>query len=387
MFLVVVILSIKLWTCFSFDSSGNTQGIKRIGVLTSGGDCPSLNACIRAIAKTANAKNIEVYGLPKGFASLIMNDGPSDVFMLDESFASATMLTKGGSRLGGYVKDDYKELLTMPLEERRFKISNALNNLKIDGIIASGGDTSLSYIARLLQHAGESNDIHIPFIGIPKTIDNDIPETTYSLGFQSAVSVASSAIANVRDTAESHRSVIVVECMGRDAGFLTLHAGLAGGADAILLPEFPIDTDDFLKHIEMVYAQQKCGVIAVSEAVTLPQAKNNTSEKPRLVGSAETVSNFLSESLGIDTRHVVLGHLQRGGSPNAFDQILATTLGAYAVNFLCDGISEVFVKWNGQDIETVPLENVRDVPSKILTADYPSLRAAQSMGIYCGSLP
>ena len=300
------------------------------------------------------------------------------------------MLTKGGSRLGGSVGSDYKLIDSLSLEQKAFRISSALEKLEIDGIIATGGDTSMDLIAQMLQYAGNGGDTSIPFIGIPKSIDNDIPSTIYSLGFQSAVAGAAHSIAAVRDTAESHRRVIVVECMGREAGFLTLHAGIAGGADAILLPEFPVDKEELLNHIQAIYDKNKCAVVAVSEAISLPQSgkmsKYTTADgKMRLGGSAEAIARFISESLKLDARHVVLGHTQRGGSPNAFDQVMATTLGAHAVNAICGGQTEVMMSWNGTHVEAVPLDKVRNVKSKSLSPDYPELIAAQCMGIYCGS--
>mmetsp|Transcript_3173 Transcript_3173/g.5914 ORF Transcript_3173/g.5914 Transcript_3173/m.5914 type:complete len:414 (-) Transcript_3173:2152-3393(-) len=374
----------------AFSLSNNpriTPKISTIGILTSGGDCPSLNACIRAIYKTAQAQNIQVVGLPLGFPGLIQH--PPVTLQLDESFASADMLIKGGSRLGGSVGSDYKLIDSLSLDEKMMRISQALQALNIDGIIATGGDTSMSLIAQMLQGSQQGNNHKIPFVGIPKSIDNDIPQTIYSLGYQSAVSVAAKAISSVRDTAESHRRVIVVECMGREAGFLTLHSGLAGGADAILLPEFPFDNDSLLKHVQNVYKKNKCVVVAVSEAIRLPQSGETSryitaDGKTRLGGSAEAVARYISESLSLDARHVVLGHTQRGGSPNAFDQVMATTLGAHAVNAMCSGQSEVMMTWNGKAVECIPLEKLRDVSSKIVTDDYPELIAARCMNIYCG---
>jgi 6-phosphofructokinase len=367
-------------------------GISRIGVLTSGGDCPGLNACIRAIAKSAQSRDIEVWGFPRGLPGLL-HESPQ-AFKLDESFSSTDMLRKGGSRLGGFVSSDFSAFVKLSLEQKAAQISSSLESLGIDGIIATGGDSSLDRIGNLLQHTGE--DVHIPFVGIPKSIDNDIPESVYALGFQTAVSTAADAIASVRDTAESHRRIIVVECMGREAGFLTLHAGLAGGADTILVPEFPIDKHDLLEHVQHVYTEHQCAVIAVSESISLPQtnrmATYRTADgKSRLGGSAEAIARFLAESLNVDARHVVLGHVQRGGPPNAFDQVMGTTLGAKAVSVLCDGMSEVFVTRNGNGngnggVDVISLDKVRDVPSQSIQPDSPEIQAAQSMGIYCGSI-
>jgi 6-phosphofructokinase len=379
-------LSVTVRVVESFSVPSPVQNdISRIAVMTSGGDCPSLNACIRAIYKTAKSNGVEVVGLPTALPGL-MEDIP-DAFDLDESFGSVSMLTKGGSRLGGFVSADYIIADKLPMDVKVAKISAGLEKLGIDGIIATGGDTSFARIAEILRSAGGT----IPFVGIPKTIDNDIPETIYSLGFDSSVSTAAKAIADVRDTAESHRRIIVVECMGREAGFLTLHAGLAGGADTILLPEFPIDNDSLLEHVKQIYEENKCAVIAVSECIDLPQTGETSTYvtadgRSRLGGSGEAVARFLAKSLNVDARHLVLGHLQRGGSPTSFDQVLATNLGSHAVNTLCNGTSEVFVSWNGTKVESIPLDKVRRVPSKTITPEYPELITAQSMGIYCGDI-
>ena len=372
----------------SSSSSSSTRKISRIGVLCSGGDCPSLNACLRAIYKSATQNDIEVIGLPRGFPGLLL-DPPLQIICDKDTFGSPMMLTKGGSKLGGSVGSDYKLIDSLSLDEKASRISAALQNLSIDGIIATGGDTSMNLISQMLQHADQ--DSPIPFIGIPKSIDNDIPATIYSLGFQSAVTTASQAIAAVRDTAESHRRVIVVECMGRDAGYLTLHAGIAGGADTILIPEIPFDNETLLQHVSNVYKENQCAVIAVSEASSLPDsgkaAYYTTADgKSRLGGSAEVIARYISESLELDARHVVLGHVQRGGPPNAFDQVLASTLGAHAVKAICEGHDQKMVNWNGSGVELLSLEQVRNVPPKSIGPDYPELVAAVQMGIYCGEI-
>jgi 6-phosphofructokinase 1 len=374
---------------FSLPSSNTSPKLSKIAILTSGGDCPSLNACIRAIYKTATLHKIQVVGLPIGFPGLIQN--PPEALALDESFASTNMLQKGGSRLGGFVASDYKFMDSLSMEEKVMRISKALEDLEIDGIIATGGDTSMEKMAKMLCTTEYGKPI--PFVGIPKSIDNDIPQTIYSLGFQSAVSVAARAISAIRDTAESHRRVIVVECMGREAGFLTLHSGLAGGADAILLPEFPMDNHSLVEHVQSVYNQNKCAVVAVSEAIPLPQSGETSryvtaDGKTRLGGSAEAVARFLSESLALDARHVVLGHTQRGGSPTAFDQVMATTLGAHAVHAMQQGHSNVMISWNGRAVEYIPFAKLQNIPSKCVSAEYPELIAAKCLGIYCGgSMP
>jgi len=341
-----------------------------------------------AIAKSARSKNVEVWGFPRGLPGLLHD--PPNAFKFDETYRSTDMLKKGGSRLGGFVSSDFKEFDKLSLKDKAEKMSKSLESLGIDGIIATGGDSSLDRIGTLLQNAGD--DVKIRFVGIPKSIDNDIPESVYSLGFQTAVASAAEGISSIRDTAESHRRIIVVECMGRESGFLTLHAGLAGGADTILVPEIPIDKEALLQHVKNVYEENQYSVIAVSESISLPQtnkmSRYTTADgQSRLGGSAEAIARFLAESLDVDARHVVLGHVQRGGTPNAYDQVMATTLGAKAVDVLCDGMSEVFVTRNGHEIEVLPLAKVRGVPPQSLRTDCPEIAAAQSMGIYCGTIP
>mmetsp|Transcript_19533 Transcript_19533/g.29580 ORF Transcript_19533/g.29580 Transcript_19533/m.29580 type:complete len:669 (-) Transcript_19533:77-2083(-) len=375
-------------------------------------------------------------------------------FKLDDTYTSTDMLTKGGSRLGGYAKGDFALFDTLSLPEKAVRISEALKNLEIDGVIATGGDSSLDRISTLLEHMKYIVDAQtglriqpLPFVGIPKTIDNDIPSTIYSLGFQSAVTSAASAIVDARTTAESHRRVMVVECMGREAGFLALHAGLAGGADAILLPEFGMDEHVLLSHISKVHREKKCAVICVSEATKLPGKYSNyrkvaTHRTPdgstRFGGSGEAIAKFIADSLKLDARHIVLGHLQRGAAPNAFDRTLSTVLGTHAVKVLCEkgdlrqrrekyqrrqlhkqmmyneGRYEyeedvyeeedevngqvldkamrkeedeggVFVTWDGRNVQRIPLKDISGVDGKTVTADYPELVAAQALGIYCGN--
>ena len=385
-------LQLKLvWLLLAFrhGASLSSSPISRIGILTSGGDCPGLNACIRAISKAAKKRDVEVWGFPKGLPGLL-HETP-EAFKLDDSFFSTDMLRKGGSRLGGFVSSDFYAFDKLSLKDKANKISSSLESLGIDGIIATGGDSSLDRIGTLLQHT--EDDVDIRFVGIPKSIDNDIPESICSLGFRSAVSTAADAIANVRDTAETHRRIIVVEMMGREAGFLTLHAGLAGGADTILLPEFSIDNDALLEHVKNVYEEHNCAIVAVSESICLPQAPGRKSTyttadgRSRLGGSAEAIARFLAESLDLDARHIVLGHMQRGGAPNAYDKVMGCSLGAKAVDVLCNGMSEVFVAQNGNKIDVIPLEKVRNVRPQSVQPNCPEIQAAQLMGIYCGSVP
>ncbi|USO01326.1 MAG: 6-phosphofructokinase [Alphaproteobacteria bacterium] len=354
--------------------------IKRIGLITSGGDCPGLNALIRTVVQSAAQKNIDVIGLPHGIPGLIQ-DHPQ-ALALDASYASAQMIQRGGSRLGGFIRKIYAPLDALTEQEIAERVVSSLKVLGIDGLIATGGDGSFAIISGILQHTD------VPFVGIPKTIDNDVPGTVYALGFQSAVSNAADALMKVADTAETHQRIIVVETMGREAGFLPLHAGLAAGADAILLPEIPYDANDFITHIRTIYAAQKYAVVVVSESAKLPAGEVSSINTPdgqaRFGGSGEKFAHYIHACTGINTRHCVLGHIQRGGAPNAFDSVLAASFGTQAVKSLCVHQKNVFVSWNGYSVDVKDFTSITGQIKRVLPTTL-ELRAANSLGIYCGT--
>ena len=287
----------------------NTNKIKHIGVFTSGGDSPGMNSALYAIAKTAEATGIKVSGFRKGYEGLI--DG--DLVQL-KSHELQKLTQKGGTILKTARSKRFLEL------EGRKKALQTLNVNKIDALIAIGGDGTFKGLLAF------SEICDIPFIGIPGTIDNDISGTDYTLGFDSAVNTAIENIDKIRDTAESHNRVFIVEVMGRDSGYIGIHSGLMVGADAILIPESGTDFINLLGKVKN-YDSEDAFLIVVSEGDEI---------------GAELVSSKIKEvNPNVDLRITKLGHVQRGGNPSALDRMLGIRLGVAAVNALLQGRSNV----------------------------------------------
>ncbi len=325
--------------------------IKRLGILTGGGDCPGLNAVIRAVSKSAFYQyNIEVMGIMNGFGGLIENEA----MLLAEQHVSG-ILHRGGTILGTTNRDNpfrypvgNKNGQTLYADVSKRAIDN-LKNMGIDVLIAVGGDGSLS-IANELHKQG------VPVVGIPKTIDNDLAATDTTFGFETAVNTATEAIDKLHTTAESHHRVMFLEVMGRDAGWIALHAGLAGGADVILIPEITFSYEGIIKKIKQRKKKGKrFSLVVVAEGVKLPSGsrvyQNQVAGNPlldKLGGVADVVARKIMELTNTETRVTVLGHIQRGGTPTPSDRNLSTRFGTYAVKIamekkfgrmvcLCDG--------------------------------------------------
>ncbi len=281
------------------------MSVKRIGVLTSGGDAPGMNACVRAVVRTALYHGVECYGIRRGYNGLINGD----IIKLDEKSVSRT-INRGGTIL--YTARS-KEFIT---EEGQQRAVNTCKFLGLDGIVAIGGDGTFRG-ARALSHHG------VNVVAIPATIDNDICCTNYSIGFDTAANTAIDCIDRLRDTMQSHERCSVVEVMGRNAGYLAMYVGLAVGATAVLVPEKHIDFEKDV--IEKVRKARLKGfthfMIVVAEGA----------------GSAADIAAKIKESIGLDPRVTVLGHIQRGGSPTARDRVNATKMGYLAVELLLDG--------------------------------------------------
>lgn len=354
--------------------------MKRIGLITSGGDCPGLNPVIRAVLSSARKKNCDVVGLPSGLSGLL-ND-PADVISFDDSYYERHMLSRGGSRLGGYIKSAYTHFDALDPKTRADRVTASLHEHGIEGIIATGGDGTFGIMSEFLTYA------NIPFIGIPKTIDNDVPLVDFAVGFQSAVATAARALSNLADTAASHRRVIVAEVMGRDSGYLALYSGIAAGVDAILLPEFSYDERALIQHIHTVYAQKGHVVIAVSESVKQPDEKASSTVTAyghtRYGGSAEKLAHYIHEASGLDVRHCELGHIQRGGSACAFDCTLAAILGAHAVEAIMCHQENAFINWNGRAVEVIPLSAIKG-KIQCVESHLSALKAARLLDIFVGS--
>jgi phosphofructokinase-like protein len=364
-------------------STGSARpSIKRIGVLTGGGDAPGLNAVIRAVVKSATNHNCEVIGLEDSFDGLIEPDRWRQLTPRDVT----GILRIGGTILGTTNRGNpfaYPIETSGGTKDYSARCVEMFHELKLDALVVIGGDGTLA-IAHQFHQRG------LALVGVPKTIDNDIVETTNTFGFDTAVSFATDAIDRLHTTAEAHHRVMVVEVMGRYAGWIALYSGIAGGADVVLIPELPFD---IAKVAERIKAREALGarfsIVVVAEGARpaggqLSVVRAATPEYvERLGGIGARVSTELESLTGKETRYVVLGHLQRGGAPTSFDRVLATRFGARAVEMLLEGQFGHMVAFHPPDIVAVPLERVvgrtRNVP-----LDFDAVRAARAMGISLG---
>lgn len=322
-----------------------------VGVLTGGGDCPGLNAVIRAITyKGISYHKDTVYGIYEGWKGLLEGGRIAPLVIEDV----VNILNVGGTIL--------KTSRTNPFRHRDgiAKIKKNIEKYKLDAIIAIGGEDTLSVADKLYEEV-------VKVIGVPKTIDNDVSGTDQTFGYDTAVNCATDAIDRVRSTAESHNRVIVIEVMGRHAGWIAVKAGIAGGAHMILVPEFPIDTEEVISKIVKRHARGgQYSVIVVAEGATL---KNESGEAKvvtfdhekdefdhvRLGGIAHILSTIIREKTGYDCRTVILGYIQRGGTPSAFDRVLATRYGIHAIDLVHQGDFGKMVALRGTQIVATPL--------------------------------
>ncbi len=327
----------------------------RIGLLTGGGDCPGLNPVIRGIVrKGIDHYGHEIFGFRKGWKGVLDNDA---IKLTREN--TSGILHKGGTILGTSRTNVYK---TENGEER---VLASLRERGIDVLIPIGGDDTLG-VARKLWAAG------FPTVGVPKTIDNDLNATDFTFGFQTAVQIATEAIDRLHSTAESHDRVIVCEVMGRDAGWIACWCGIAGGADVILVPERPFDLDEVCNHIthrhtttgktfSIVVVAEGAAPAAGGEAATAADTVDSFGHA-RLGGIAFQLEKQIEEKTGYECRATVLGHIQRGGSPVAFDRVLGTRFGVAAIDAASNGDFGQMVALHGTDIELVALEDALSEP-------------------------
>jgi ATP-dependent phosphofructokinase / diphosphate-dependent phosphofructokinase len=318
----------------------------RIGVLTGGGDCPGLNAVIRAIVrKGVSEYGHEFLGYRDGWRGPLENDhrplGIPEV---------RGILPRGGTILGSSRTNPVKE------EGGTDRIKSNLEEAGVDGLIAIGGEDTLGAAAGL-QAEG------VRVVGVPKTIDNDLGATDYTFGFDTAVNIAMEAIDRLHTTAESHRRALIVEVMGRHAGWIAFHAGVAGGANVILIPEIEFDIEQVCEYIERRFQQQYAPIIVAAEGAQpkggLPEAKDAPKDAfghVRLGGIAQWLEGEIQSRTGKDARATVLGHVQRGGTPTAFDRVLATRFGLHAIDAANDGEWGKMTALRATDIELVGLE-------------------------------
>jgi len=320
---------------------------KKIAMLTGGGDCPGLNPVIRAITRKGLQLGYEIIGVRNGWKGMI----DKDVMPLDRD-AVAGIVHRGGTILGTSRTNPRK------MEGAVDKILRNFKELGLEALVAIGGDDTLGVAHDLFKKG-------LNTIGVPKTIDNDLPGTDYTFGFDTAVNIVMEAIDRLHTTAESHHRVLVVEIMGRHAGWIALHAGMAGGADYILLPEFSVDINDVAATIRKRHeAGTTFSIIAVAEGFKASGKDVTTTQEldafghVRLGGVGEQVSKALEKITGYETRHVVLGHIQRGGSPTAFDRVLGTRLGLKAAELVHQGQFGKMVALQGTQIVALDIDTV-----------------------------
>ena len=321
----------------------------RVGVLTGGGDCPGLNAVIRAVVR----RGVQEFGLEfVGFRDGWRGPLEADTVPLDVH-AVRGILPRGGTILGSSRTNPFKE--NGPGRSGVDRIKDNLAGLGVDALIVIGGEDTLGVAARLYDEG-------IPVVGVPKTIDNDLGATDYTFGFDTAVNIAMEAIDRLHTTAESHHRALIVEVMGRHAGWIALHAGLAGGANVILIPERPFDIDKVVAWVEHRFQTRYAPIVVVAEGahpahdeLALTSAELDSFGHVRLGGVGQLLAEEIEKRTGKEARCTVLGHIQRGGTPTAFDRVLATRFGLHAVAAVYDEAFGTMVALRGTDIVRVPL--------------------------------
>lgn len=331
--------------------------MKKIGILTGGGDCPGLNPVIRAVVRKAINEGFEIVGIKNGWKGLIEND----TVALNLTAVSG-ILPKGGTILGTSRTNPYKK------EGDAQKVKNNFLALGLNALIVVGGEDTLGVAAKLTKDG-------IPnIVGVPKTIDNDLSCTDYTFGFDTAVNIAMECIDRLHTTAESHHRIIVVEVMGRHAGWIAIEAGIAGGADVILIPEVPIDVIEVCELIKKRHSRGKTfSIIVVAEGAQFKDKSLVTKEERldsfghvRLGGIGDMLAAEIEKRTGYETRVSVLGHIQRGGSPTAFDRVLGTRFGVKAVELVSENKFGRMAALVGNKIIDVPLE---DAVKELKTVD------------------
>lgn len=357
----------------------------RIGILTGGGDCPGINAVIRAVAKKAILEHdMEVIGIEDGFEGAVHNRHHK------LSFTNVSgILTQGGTILGtSNTANPYRYAVNkndkLEFQDLSQKTVENIKNLELDCLVCIGGDGTLSISHRLWKDG-------IPIVGVPKTIDNDLMGTDITFGFDSAVAVATEAIDRVHSTAQSHHRVLVIEVMGRNAGWIALHAGVAGGGDIILIPEIPYNIDTVVEKVkERSRTGRRFSIVVISEgakpqggSATIQKIVKESTDPVRLGGVGFVIGHQIEELTHIETRTVVLGHLQRGGVPTPTDRILATRLGTKAVELIEKGHYGNMVGIRCNELVEVPLDEVAR-GQRLVSPDNPLIKSAKSVGTCFG---
>ncbi len=356
---------------------------KRLGILTAGGDCPGLNAVIRGVVKSANTHGYEVIGFLKGYEGLV--DPVSFIPLTHKN--TAGILSQGGTILGSTNKGRF--CATVGVNDRLeldaelvAGVKTTVEQLSLDGLICVGGDGSLS-VAQQFHEQG------IPVVGVPKTIDNDLSSTAFTFGFFSAVFCATDALDRLHTTAASHERIMVLEVMGRHAGWIALYAGIAGGGDVILIPEIPWTFENVCQAIvRREQRGKKFTLVVVAEGALLPgmglvtQDEVETKKQARLGGIGAYIAKEIERCVGKETRTVVLGHLQRGGAPTTFDRVLATQFGAHAVRLIVERKFGHMVTYQPPDTSDVPI--IDAIKLSTVCPNCSAVQAARALGISFG---
>ncbi|MFQ5823799.1 MAG: 6-phosphofructokinase [bacterium] len=329
----------------------------RIGLLTGGGDCPGLNAAIRAVTRRGIISyQFDILGIKNGWDGLV--NGEVEPLSL---YSVSGILPKGGTILGTSRKNPFKK------DEDVQKILDNVKKFDIDAIVAIGGEDTLGVAHKLSQKG-------LKFVGVPKTIDNDLQGTDYTFGFDTAVTIATEAIDRLHTTAESHHRVMVIEVMGRHTGWIAVMSGLAGGADCILIPEIPFTMDQIC---ELLMKRHKRGknfsIVVVAEGVKPKEQESFVTRSSKidefghvmLGGIGEFVAKEIEQKTGMETRFTILGYIQRGGSPTPFDRVLATRLGVKAADLVKAGDFDKMVAIQCGKIVNVPLQSVLEKPREV----------------------
>lgn len=360
--------------------------MKKIGILTGGGDCPGLNAVIRAVVKSASVKyNCEVIGFEDGFDGIVL---PDKIRILTP-WAVRGILPIGGTILGTSNRAnpfEYKITRNGKSEVRNVSqdVMKNIQSLGLDALIVIGGDGTLNIAYELFK-------LGCPTVGVPKTIDNDIQATDVTFGFNTAVQIATDALDRLHTTAESHHRVMVVEVMGRYVGWIALETGICGGADVILIPEIPFAIEKVCKKIEdRKKSGSKSSIVVVSEGakpiggkVSVLTGAESGGSAERLGGIGNKVGAEIGKCIEMEVRVTVLGHLQRGGSPSAFDRLLSTRFGVAAVDLIASKGFGKMVCLKGQNIESVSLADVVKRQKRVPTEEG-LVKTAESIGINFG---
>lgn len=356
---------------------------KRIGILTSGGDCAGLNAALRAVVHRAvRGYGWRVFGIRDGSMGLM--NRPLDFVEFDLSVVSGEMLRLGGTILGTVNKGD-PFAFPMPdgsLKDRSQDFVEGYKELGLDALIVIGGDGSMRILNKLCKMGG------VPMVGIPKTIDNDVAHTDYAIGYTTALYVATEAIDRLAPTAASHHRVMILEVMGRDVGHIALSAGIGGGADVILIPEISYTLEGIAKKIDQVRAEgRNHALVVVAEGCRTETGESVTQLQSggqyRYGGIGQYLAARLADMVDAETRVTVLGHVQRGGTPNMRDRLIASAFGVHAVDLIAEGKTDRMVAWQHGQVIDIPLAEVAGI-TRAVDPHGTLAHTARGLGIYIG---